>query len=87
MDRFRGKLVTFGLDKHTSLDKQTHQLNTDSIDYNPQCLITQTLEEMSLALASLPIFVASPRGAKESVANAANVASVNSTLANRFIDA
>jgi hypothetical protein len=79
MDRFRGKLVTFGIGKHTSLDKQTHQLTTESTDYNPQCFIIQTPDEMSLALASLSICVASPKGAKESVANAANVASVNST--------
>jgi hypothetical protein len=33
MDRFYSKLVTFGLDKYTSLNKQTHYLTTESVDF------------------------------------------------------
>ncbi len=30
-DRFCGKLVSFGLEKYTSLNKQTHSLTTESV--------------------------------------------------------
>ncbi len=33
MNRFRSKLVTFGLDKYTNLNKQAHLLTMESVDY------------------------------------------------------
>ncbi len=33
MDRIRSKLVSFGLDKHTSLSKQRHSLTTELVHY------------------------------------------------------
>jgi len=33
MDRFHSKLVSFGLEKHTSLSKQRPQLTKESVHY------------------------------------------------------
>jgi len=34
---FSSKVVSSGLAKHTSLNKQTHSLTTESLITNPQC--------------------------------------------------
>jgi hypothetical protein len=39
MDRFRSKLVSSGLDKHTSLRKQAHYLTTEPVHYESPMFI------------------------------------------------
>jgi hypothetical protein len=39
IDRFHSKLVSFDLDKHTSLNKQTHEPTKESVNYESTLLL------------------------------------------------